>query len=171
MSSRTQRFGFRLATADDAGRLAVLHTAVAHELTRVHGRGPWSSKTSEKGALWAMRTSRVFVGCQGAKIVATLQLATKKPWAIDTSYFTQCGRPLYLLGMAVEPAKQRQGLGKRCFEEAQQVVRAWPADAIRLDAYDAVAGAGGFYERCGCTEVGRVAYRGTPLVYYEYLLP
>jgi len=49
-------------------------------------------------------------------------------------------------------------------------VREWPGDAIRLDAYDADAGAGGFYSNCGFREVGRVNYRGTPLVYYELLL-
>jgi GNAT superfamily N-acetyltransferase len=164
------RFSFRLASAADARELSALHTTVAINLTDLHGHGPWSTKTSEKGVLLAMRTSQVFVAREGAEIVATLRLATKKPWAIDTSYFTKCGRPLYLVGMAVSPAKQRQGFGKRCFEEAQQAARAWPADAIRLDAYDAAAGAGGFYLRCGCTEVGRASYRGTPHVYYEYLL-
>ena len=102
--------------------------------------------------------------------MATLGLATKKPWPIDTSYFTPFSRPLYLLGMAVSPAKQRQGLGRRCFEEAKNMTRVWPAEVIRLDAYDAVAGAGGFYAQCGCTEVGRVTYRNTPLIYYEYLV-
>jgi hypothetical protein len=46
----------------------------------------------------------------------------------------------------------------------------WPADAVRLDAYQGPAGAGGFYERCGFREVGRAAYRGTPLIYFELLL-
>ena len=45
------------------------------------------------------------------------------------------------------------------------------ADAIRLDAYDAEAGAGEFYVKCGFREVGRVAYRGVPLTYYERLIP
>jgi GNAT superfamily N-acetyltransferase len=72
--------------------------------------------------------------------------------------------------MAVTPAKQRQGIGWRCMEEAKRIARAWPADAIRLDAYDAEAGAGPFYARCGCTEVGRVTYRNTPLIYYELRL-
>ena len=79
-------------------------------------------------------------------------------------------RPLYLLAMAVAPARQRQGIGRRCLEEAKQIARAWPADAIRLDAYDAPAGAGGFYARCGCTEVGRASYRNVPLIYFECLL-
>lgn len=169
MSPRA-KIDFRPGTSDDARALAALHTAVADELTRLHGRGSWSTHTSEKGVLFALRTSQVFVACQGTEVAATFRLATKKPWAIDTSYFTKCRRPLYLLAMAVAPAKQRRGLGKRCFEEAKQAAKVFPADAIRLDAYDAAAGAGGFYASCGCTEVGRVSYRGTPLIYYEYLL-
>jgi len=96
-------------------------------------------------------------------------LATKKPWAIDTSYFSACRRPLYLLAMAVTPARQRQGIGRLCLQEARRIAEAWPADAIRLDAYDAKAGGGGFYELCGWTEKGRVSYRGVPLIYYELI--
>ena len=44
------------------------------------------------------------------------------------------------------------------------------SDAGGVDAYDADAGAGGFYARCGYTEVGRVTYRGVPHVYYEHVL-
>jgi ribosomal protein S18 acetylase RimI-like enzyme len=158
------------ATLEDAAELAALHSAVAEHLTRLFGPGPWSSKSSEKGVLNAMRTSRVFVAREGSEIIGTLRLATKKPWAIDTRYFTNCDNPLYLLAMAVIPAKQRQGIGRKCLEEAKRLAKAWPADSIRLDAYNAEAGASRFYERCGCTEVGRISYRGTPLIYYELVL-
>jgi ribosomal protein S18 acetylase RimI-like enzyme len=169
-SMRAMRLGFRPATAKDVAALTALHTSVAQDLTRRHGPGPWSAETSEKKVSLAMRTARVFVALQGGEIIATLRLTTKKPWAIDTSYFSACAKPLYLLAMAVAPARQRQGFGRRCMQEATRVARAWPADAIRLDAYDADAGAGGFYARCGCTEVGRVSYRDVPLIYYELLL-
>jgi hypothetical protein len=56
-------------------------------------------------------------------------------------------------------------------EDALAVVREWPADVVRLDSYDATAGAGGFYARCGFDERGRVVYRGTPLLYLERRLP
>jgi GNAT superfamily N-acetyltransferase len=158
------------AITDDAPKLAALHTAVAEHLTNKHGRGLWSSRTTEVGVLHALRTSRVFVARQGAEILGTLRLTTKKPWAIDTSYFSECHRPLYLLAMAIHPAKQRQGIGRRCLELAQEIAAAWPADAIRLDAFDAEAGAGAFYAACGWTEVGRAVYRGAPLIYYEFLL-
>jgi hypothetical protein len=39
-----------------------------------------------------------------------------------------------------------------------------------LDSYDADAGAGEFYARCGFTERGRVVYKGDPLIYYQRLL-
>ena len=167
----SMRFRILPATAGDAALLAMLHTAVADHLTGLHGRGPWSSKTSEKGVLCAMRSSQVFVARQGTEIVGTLRLTTKKPWAIDTSYFSPCRRPLYLLAMAITPTEQRQGIGRRCLKEAKRIAKAFGADAIRLDSYDAQAGAGGFYAHCGLTETGRASYRGVPLIYYELLLP
>ena len=72
--------------------------------------------------------------------------------------------------MAVDPAVQRRGIGRQLLEAAASVARAWPADAIRLDTYDADAGAGPFYVKCGYREVGRASYRGTPHIYFELLL-
>jgi GNAT superfamily N-acetyltransferase len=161
---------FTAATADDAGAIAALRTAVAERLTRDHGRGHWSAAVSARGVLHALRTARVFVARERSSLVATLTLGTRKPWAIDRSRFTACGRTLYLTDMAVAPEEQRRGIGRRFLEEASRLARAWPADAIRLDAYDAPAGAVGFYARCGFREVARAVYRGVPLVYYELLL-
>jgi GNAT superfamily N-acetyltransferase len=164
-------FNFRRGFEKDAKDLAVLHTVVAQHLTEIHGTGPWSSHTTEQRVLFAMRNSHVIILKEDEKIVATLRLANKKPWAIDTSYFTKCRKPVYLLAMAVVPARQRQGIGKKCLEEAKRIAVTMGADAIRLDAYDAAAGAGGFYEHCGYAERGRITYRNAPLVYYELLLP
>ena len=72
--------------------------------------------------------------------------------------------------MAVAPTMQRKGVGRALLKHAAAVAREWPGDAIRLDAYDAAAGAGRFYARCGYREVGRVIYRTVPLIYYEFLL-
>jgi GNAT superfamily N-acetyltransferase len=91
---------------------------------------------------------------KGEAIVGTLHLPTKKPWAIDLSYFTPVKKALYLTNMAVLPPMQSQGIGRRLLEVAAKKARAWPADAIRLDAFDADAGAGGFYAKCGFREVG-----------------
>ena len=110
------------------------------------------------------------VGRAGKRVLTVLRLATKKPWAIDVSYFTPVKRPLYLTGMTVAVTHQGQGLGRLALEDAIAVAREWPADAIRLEAYDADAGAGSFYVKCGFVERGRTVYKGDPLSYYELLL-
>ncbi|HSS52276.1 MAG TPA: GNAT family N-acetyltransferase [Thermoanaerobaculia bacterium] len=160
------------ATVEDAAAIAALRTAVAQHLTLRYGKGHWSSAVSEKGVLYNLRTSRVYLARTGDEkaLAATLRLCTKKPWAIDTKYFTPCKRPLYLTDMTVAPDLQRMGIGRRVLEQARRVAREWPGDAIRLDAYDAEAGAGGFYEKCGFREAGRVSYRNVPLIYFEMLL-
>src|SRR5690348_17178726 len=100
---RGPTFTFETATAADVNELVALHTAVAVELTRRYGSGPWSATTSERGMLFGLRTTRVFVARQGAKILATFRLTHKKPWAIDTRYFTPSQNSIYLLAMAVTP--------------------------------------------------------------------
>jgi GNAT superfamily N-acetyltransferase len=164
------RVKFRDATLQDVAAIAGLQNAAAGALTARHGPGPWSSLGTERGAELALRHARVRLGRDGKRIVTVLRLATKKPWAIDVSYFTPVKRPLYLTGMAVSVTHQGRGLGRMALEDAYAVAEEWPADAIRLDAFDADAGAGGFYLRCGFTELGRVVYKGDPLVYYERLV-
>lgn len=161
---------FRDAGPDDVAAVAALHNAVSGALTREFGTGHWSGLVRERGVLVAQCHVRVRVGRSGKHVLTVLRLAQKKPWAIDAAYFSPVKRPLYLTGMAVSVAHQRQGLGRMALDDAAAVAREWPADAIRLDAYDATAGAGGFYARCGYMERGRVVYRGTPLAYYELLL-
>jgi GNAT superfamily N-acetyltransferase len=168
------KLAFATTANPDAAALAALHGAVAEDLTRRFGRGFWSSAPSERAVLNHLRKPKfariVIARSDGHRIVAALRLATKKPWAIDTAYFTRVARPLYLTGMAVHPDFQRQGVGRLLLKEAEAVARAWPADAIRLDAFDADAGAGAFYAKCGFREVARVTYKQDPLIYFEMIL-
>jgi GNAT superfamily N-acetyltransferase len=161
---------FRDATRHDVAAIAGLQNAAAGALTARYGPGPWSVLVTERGAALALRHAHLRVGREGKRIVTVLRLATKKPWAIDVSYFTPVKRPVYLTGMAVSVAHQGQGLGRMALEDAAAAARTWGAEAIRLDAFDADAGAGGFYAHCGFTERARVVYKGDPLVYYERLL-
>jgi ribosomal protein S18 acetylase RimI-like enzyme len=164
------QLSFTLAGPSESAAVAGLRSAAARDLTHRYGAGHWSIEPSERGALADLRHAEVWVARDKRAIVGTFRLAAKKPWAIDRAYFTECRRPIYLTNMAVHPEFQRQGIGRRCLDHAIERVRGWPADAIRLDAYDAEAGAGGFYDKCGFREVGRVTYRSTRLVYYELLL-
>jgi GNAT superfamily N-acetyltransferase len=153
-----------------AGEVAELQRTTAEELVRKFGTGPWKRAGGAASVARALTRGKVVVGAIDGAIVASLTLATQKPWAIDPRYFHPSTAPVYLTDMVVHPRHQRSGLGRTLLEAAAAMVRVWPGDAIRLDAYDAPAGGGGFYLKCGYTEVGRKRYRGTPLTYYELLL-
>ena len=164
---------FSIANETDAGAIVALRNAAAEALTRKYGTGSWSPVTTEKSVLRDLarpKFQRTLMAKEGPNIVATLCLQTKKPWAIDVAYFTEVKRALYLINMVVHPDWQRKSIGRLILKEAETQARNWPSDAIRLDAWDAKAGAGPFYAKCGFRETGRVVYRNAPLIYYEKLL-
>lgn len=167
------KLSIREAIAADAAEVAALRLAAANDLTARFGPGWWSSNTTENGVKLAMKRGRVIIATQAGAIVGTLTLSARKPWAINKSYFTSVKRPIYLTSMAVDPKEQGKGVGRALLADADGRVRNWaegPGHAIRLDAFDASAGAGGFYAKCGYVERGRIVFRTAPLIYFERLL-
>jgi GNAT superfamily N-acetyltransferase len=165
--ARAPRVRMDIATPEDIPGIVAVRVNAAEDLTERFGGGHWSGHATDRGVAWDMRQGKVLVARRGNSIVGTLKIATRKPWAIDVSWFTPRQRPWYLTNMAVDPAHQGKGIGTRCVLEAVRLAKEWDGEVVRLDAYDAVAGAGPFYEKCGFTEVARVAYKLTPLIYYE----
>ena len=164
------KLSFREAVAADAQEIAALRMAAANDLTARFGKGFWSSNTTDKGVILGLSKGKVLIATRAGTIVGTLTLSTRKPWAIDTAYFSKVRTPVYLTSMAVEPTLQGQGVGRAMLAAAEETVRNWPGHSIRLDAFDAEAGAGVFYAKCGYSEKGRVVFRSVPLIYYERLL-
>src|ERR1700676_4007533 len=112
------RIKLEIATAEDVLEIVWLRAGAAAKLKAQFGEGPWSRVSTERGVLYEMRNSKVFMARQRGVRAATLGLDTRKPWAIDRKYFSVCKRPLYLLAMAVAPDFQRRGIGRQCLEEA-----------------------------------------------------
>jgi len=159
-----------LATPEDAAGIAKVISEAAADLTTKYGQGHWSAVASEKGVLNGMSKCKVLVAKSGAEVVGTLRLSSSRPWVIDPAYFTPVPRPVYLVDMAVGPGFQRIGVGRALIEQAKAMATALAGDSLRLDAYEGVAGAGGFYEKCGFTEMGHILYKKVPHVYYEWLI-
>ncbi len=166
------RIRIELATPADVPGIVAVRVSASEELTARFGGGHWSGHASERSVALDLRQGKVLVARRGTSVVGTLKLGTRKPWAIDPSYFTPVKRPWYLTNMAVDPRHQGLGIGRQLVLEAVRLVGEWGGDAVWLDAYeDAKAGAGPFYAKCGFREAGRKTYRITPLVYFECVLP
>lgn len=157
------------AGTEDAEAIAEVRNLAAEDLTARYGKGQWSNTGTAKGALFGMTDGRILIAKANHEIVGTLRLATKKPWVINVEYFTPMVRTIYLTDMAVRPDHQHKGVGRAMIEEAKSIARDWPAGSIRLDAYDADAGAGDFYLKCGFIDKGHIVYKTVPHIYFEWL--
>jgi GNAT superfamily N-acetyltransferase len=159
-----------LATTEDAAAVAEVISLAARDLTAKFGQGHWSTIASEKGVLNGMSRAKILIAKDGPVVVGTLRLTTTRPWVIDPDYFTPVRRPIYLVDMAVRPDHQRITVGKSLISAAKLMATDWGGDAIRLDAYEGVAGAGDFYKKCGFTERGHIVYKTVPHIYFEWLI-
>lgn len=159
------------ATVEDAEAIASLRNAISDDLTFKHGKGPWTAHHTTAGVLFDLRHAKVYVALKRDEVIASLNLATRKPWAIDLEKLSPSKRPLYLTSLTIAPEFQRRGYGRASLDEAVKLARRAKADALVLDAYDhPKAGAGDFYMKCGFREIARATYRDVPLRYFEPML-
>jgi GNAT superfamily N-acetyltransferase len=161
---------FRFADVGDIAELMGLRLRVDAEQALRFGRDRWTTKISEDSVARGLKTGRVLMALEDGKTVGAVRMESRKPWAIDLTYFTPVARAIYLHDVNIEPALQGRGLGRAMMDGVKSAARAWPVDGIRVDAYDGPAGAGPFYEKCGFRAVGRTIYRSVPLAYFELLL-
>jgi ribosomal protein S18 acetylase RimI-like enzyme len=162
---------FASAMDTDAAAIAALRMATARDLTARFGAGPWSFATeSESSVVAELRTSTILFARDEGTVVGALRLSTKSPWIGNLDFFAPRERPIYLTSMAVMPKRQRQGIGRQLLAHARTTAVSMRGDAIRLDSYDALAGAGEFYRKCGFQERRRSEYNGTPLIWFETFL-
>jgi GNAT superfamily N-acetyltransferase len=161
-----------LAVPADVEAIVGVRDAAADALTERFGQGHWSGHASASAVRRSIGNARewVIVSRARGRVTGTLALQTKKPWAIEVSHFSPVDRPLYLVSMAVLPRHQGKGIGRRLLAFAEELARERGFEAIRLDSYDASAGAGDFYASCGWAFRGTVKYKGNPLRYYERLV-
>ena len=95
-----------------------------------------------------MKIGRVFIQTT-RRASSDVQLGTRKP-----------GRSRVVLTAVCAAGTQRWRAPDCSEAHGREIIarlprcEAWPVDAIRLDAYDADAGAGGFYAKCGTARSG-----------------
>jgi GNAT superfamily N-acetyltransferase len=165
------RIELEIADKADAAAIAALWHATAHQLTERYGHGAWSATNASIGGVEVeTRTGELFLARVEGSVVATLRLSPRNPWIGEIDFFTARENPLFLTSMAVHPAAQRQGIGRACVEAVKRIAISRGAGAIRLDAFDAPAGAGEFYRKCGFREVRRAVYFDAPLIWFEYAM-
>lgn len=161
----------RRTRVSDATIVRGLRAAAAEELTHRYGEGHWSEVFALTTIRKHIAEKEIFLVDIDTSPVATFELQTKKPFWYSEDWFAEPGAPaLYLLHMAVSPARQRQGIGRNIMRGIEDMARDAVCRAVRFDAYDSVAGAGAFYQNCGYALMHTGSFNGVALEYYEKCL-
>jgi GNAT superfamily N-acetyltransferase len=159
---------YQRTQASDAATVSKIRAAVAKDLTLRYGPGHWSEVFAVATIRKHMAERPIYlVGLDGAQI-ATFELRADAPFWYSHSWFSEPDAPaFYLFSMAVLPEWQRHGVGASIMSQVEEMGRSEGRQAIRFDAYDAPAGAGRFYQKCGYALVHRGSFNGVALEYYE----
>ncbi len=142
--------GLRRAGEPDATGVNDLVSAAYSHYAPLIGRTPIPMLTDYAEAIQARD---VWVLVDGAAIVGVLDLEARPDH-------------LWLENVAVLPARQGRGLGKRLLEHAEAVARERGLPEIRLLTNELYAANIAMYERYGYVETHRLPHLGTDLVHF-----
>ena len=166
-----ERLSRRLGVESDAKSVRKVRRLAAEDLTTRFGRGHWSSVSTLPTLRKHARSMHLHVVELHGKVVATFTLSPRKiPFYHKAWFANPDDEALYLTNMAVRPDTQRQGVGRWIMGQIEKIAVQASVGAVRFDAYDANAGAGEFYRKCGYICVHRGSFGATPLEYYEKTL-
>jgi len=158
----------RVARRDDTQPLRAVRIAASDKLTKRYGSGHWSLVTGVSTIQKHIQARTVWVGELSGKLVATLRFTESKVGFYRSSWFSDpeaCAG--YLMHMAVSPDKQKRGYGTALLREVEAAAINRGLEYMRLDSYDAPAGAGPFYVKAGYNLVHSREINGVPLQYWE----
>ena len=138
----------RAGAGDAAGIAGCVRAAYSHYVERI-GRppGPMLEDYDE-----VVRDHRAYVIEQGGKVVGVLVLIEKEGGLLFDN-------------IAVRPARQGEGIGRRLMEHAESEARRLGYAHLDLYTHERMTEKIAMYERVGYVEIGRRTERGFPRVY------
>lgn len=161
---------FRMANKSDARAVRAVRLAAAEDLVQRFGPGHWSTVSALPTVKRQADAGLVLIAESNA-IVGTGTISSQKiPFYRKEWFRWPEDAAMYLTNMAVHPDHQRNGTGSQIMREIERRAVAEGLLAVRFDAYDAAAGAGRFYEKCGYRCVHRGDVNGVALEYFEKVL-
>jgi GNAT superfamily N-acetyltransferase len=148
-----------------------LRKEAADELTRKHGKGPWSNVSLLSSLLSKLTDNTLFVVVEDGRLAGTFTLDVEKTDRDSKPWFKRQSTPAcYLRNMSIDPKFQGKGLGRSALFEIESRARKLRVKAVRLDSYVGSGGASEFYKKCGYTFVHRGMLDKAELDYYEKIV-
>ena len=145
----------RRYSAEDRESVRRLHDEALYDVGAHLGEGPWDEDLDHIESVYLCGGGEFLVGESDDKIVAMGALKRA------------CDEQAELKRMRVEPAMQRQGLGRKMLEELEDRARDLGYSTLHLDTTVQQTGARRLYTSSGYREKGRGEIGPFDCVFYE----
>ena len=149
MSAVVDPIHIRRATLDDAGAVTAITSVAYSKYIARMGRQPRPMTDNYRRVI---AEHPVWVACLGARPVGVLVLMAEP-------------EAMLIYSVAVDPAYQKRGLGRRLLAHAEAQARAAGYQRIRLYTNELMVENIALYQRLGYEETGREPVGGTELVH------
>jgi ribosomal protein S18 acetylase RimI-like enzyme len=161
----------RLAQQEDAGAIHTLLASVGEALAG-QGFDNWQPPYPIERIRAFISEREVWMVFGAGQLVASYTLGSTPPRPYEVEPWPEPTLPsLYLNRLAVDPARQGQGIGSWCLTNIVARARELGAAAIRCDVLEANPALRAFYELHGYVARGKRSHSGWSFVCYERLIP
>lgn len=155
---------------EDRKSLTALYRTVAADLRR-DGVYQWDQFYPNRFVIIGdVKRGAVFGIRDGVKVIGAVVVDRRQSGRYNSlPWFDRTGDPVCIHRLAVHPAYQGQGLGKRLLQFAEEQAQSAGGTSIRLDVFTGNPAAVGMYRRAGYAEVGAIRYplRKAPYLCFE----
>ncbi|WP_235206784.1 GNAT family N-acetyltransferase [Paenibacillus tyrfis] len=157
-------------TADDLKSLLTLYKEVTAHLNQ-NGVHQWDWLYPNRFVIGAdVKRGTAFGVREGERVVGAVVVDRRQSGNYnELSWTDQTGDPACIHRLAVHPAFQGHGIGKRLLQFAEQQARTEGCTSIRLDVFTGNPGAVGMYRKAGYADVGAIRFpmRKEPYLCFE----
>ncbi|WP_054958058.1 GNAT family N-acetyltransferase [Paenibacillus dakarensis] len=144
MSTSQQTVTIRFSEMKDASKVMELDDLV------------WDKNTTPAPLHWKSRDSFLLHSPPGSQLLAVCEEDVCGYIGFRTPTSLESNEHVLELNIAIHPAYQRQGLGRRLMQAVKDLARLQHKTKLRLRVLSSNPGAVAFYKKCGFHEEGRL---------------
>ena len=159
------------ATQSDFAAICSLYESVCAAMASTSHQWVWGEYPAEDILQETLDAGTLYIAQEGDDLLAAV--------TIDTCFDEEYKAVNWLFGqkpgafhrLAIVPAQQGKGLGKKIIADVCDILRSQSCDTLRIDTYENNLAAQKLYEKIGMRKAGEVHFFYRPLAFYCYELP
>ena len=159
------------ATQSDFAAICSLYESVCAAMASTSHQWMWGEYPAEDILQASLDAGTLYIAKEGDDLLAAVTIDTCFDEEYETVNWLFGQKPGAFHRLAIAPAQQGKGLGKKIVAAVCDILRSQSCDTLRIDTYENNLAAQKLYTGLGMRKAGEVHFFHRPLAFYCYELP